>query len=875
MSDRLNLPRNCYKLVLVSKTLFVALSTIILFQSTTFAQSKPNIVVIYSDDAGYADFGFQNALSGQTTEFLTPNLDTLAQQGIRFSSGYVTASVCSPSRAGLLTGRYQQRFGYEHNIANANNAEDGMPTDQVMMTARFQELGYTTGVVGKWHLGREVAKQPQNRGVDEFYGLWRGSRPYFGINSDVTRKIRDENGPRDWVNEASFNNIPVDSAGKGRHVTDAFGDEASRFVANHAGDAEPFFLYMPFTAPHGPLTLAKQQDLDQFDGTSLTGERKTTAALVLAMDRAVGNILSRLDDPNGDGDTSDSVANNTIVVFANDNGGTSSHDNGVLRGNKGNAYEGGIRVPFLIRMPDPDNPGQFLTGNYDRPVSTFDLFATFMGAAGESMTTPTDGVDLTPYLTGEQTGDPHEILVWRKDSWAIRKGDWKLVKGTGSDPIMLTELAADGTGEFTDLSAANPEKYQELIRDFTAWETQMAKPSQSTSRTANRFDHFRFRQGAGTSLNWSDANVWNRESSSTNVTMIREDAYANAILEFYPKNNDSFVATNDMTRSSTLTFMLNELRFGGNFSGSADQVGTINGNDLLFVKNLNGEGPKIQLASNSSSSTGDFTFNIDTNLILFDDLLITGDSERTFNINGVISDFYESRGVTKNGTSRVTLTGANTYFGATTIIGGTLALGSGASLASPLIDVQAGGTLDASQIAGGLDISGKTLQGSGDVQGNLVIGTDGVHAPGNSPGIQTVNGDYFLNGGTLEIELDGLMLGTEYDQVDINGSVDLAGGILDVQLGFLPTELDEFTIIDNNEFDLVTGLLSVDGITINEGETFERFFDNNEVTFGLSYIANGNDVVISVSSIRSVPEPSTFVLGMMVVVGFCTKRRRC
>jgi arylsulfatase A-like enzyme len=739
--------------------------------ASSHAADQPNIVFLFSDDAGYADFGFQDALTGQTTEFQSPNLDILAQQGVRFSNGYVAASVCSPSRAGLMTGQYPQRFGYEFNIANADNANDGMPIDQVMMPERFQELGYTTGVVGKWHLGRELAKQPQNQGADEFFGLWRGSRPYFGIESDVTRKIRDVNGPRDWVNEASFNNIPVDTGGEGRHVTDAFGDEASRFVANHAADVDPFFLYMPFTAPHGPLGTAKQQDVAEFDGTSLTGNRKNTAALVFAMDRAIGNILHRLDDPNDDGDTSDSIADNTIVVFANDNGGPSggNHINTPLRGTKGNAFEGGTRVPFLIRMPDPDNPGQFLTGDYDRAVSTLDLFPTFVAAAGESMTTHTDGVDLAPFLTGAQTGDPHEALIWRKAGWAIRKGDWKLVKGTSGNPIMLVQLAADGTGENTDLSAQEPEKYQELLRDFTEWETQMQKPSQTTSRSQNRFDHFVYRHDQSASANWSAADIWQQGGTSNNQTMIDEDAYANAILEFRPRDDASYTATNNMTRSSTLTYMLNELRLDGDFAGASDQSATIAGNDLLLVDNLQGQGPTIRLDS-TTSTAAEFTYNIDTNLVLYDNLTIAGDSGQAFVIGGGFSNFYEARSVTKTGVSSVTLTGVSSIGGSLTTQEGEVVLAAGL-LAVGELDNTAGGTFSF--------IGGKLQTPS--VLGNLV-NNGGTLAPGNSPGITAVSGDYTQSAGTLEIEIEGLLAGTDYDVVQIAGEL-TAGGTLQVVMG--------------------------------------------------------------------------------------------
>ena len=755
------------------------------------AAGGPNIVVLLADDAGYADFGFQDSLTGQTTEFKTPNLDSLAQQGIRFSNGYVSASTCSPSRAGLLTGQYQQRFGYEFNISNIDDPNDGMPTNQVMMTERFQQLGYTTGVVGKWHLGLELAKQPQNQGVDEFYGMWEGSRGYFGTETTAGKQIRDGNGVRNWTSEASFNNIPLDSAGKGRHVTDAFGDEASKFIANHAGDPDPFFLYLPFSSPHSPLTLAKQQDIDEFNGTSLSASERKIAALVFAMDRAVGNVLDRINDPNGDGDTSDSVADNTIVVFANDNGGTPSHDNGVLRGFKGESFEGGIRVPFLMRMPDPNNPGQFLIGDFDSPVTTRDLFPTFISAAGETMSTLTDGVDLTPFLTGQQTGDPHEMLAWRKggDDWAIRKGDWKLLSGNNGEPIQLVQLAANGSGEFVDLSAQNPEKFQELLVDFTAWEAEMSKQSQDSGRVSNRFDHFVYRENQTTSGNWSNTNIWQEAGTSNNSTMQPNDAYPNAILEFRPRNDTSYIATNNMTRSTTLTYMLNELRFDGTFSGGVNRSGTINGNDVLLVDNLQGQGPTIQLNSTKASGA-EFTFNIDTDLILFDDLTITGNSGLTFNINGDITAFSEDRSITKIGTSSVTLTGNNTFGGTLDVQQGAIVMAAG-SLAVSELNIAAGGIFQ---------FNGGTLK-TPSVVGSLV-NNGGTFAPGNSPAVTSITGGYTQNVGVLEIEIEGLIAGAEFDVVQIAGNL-TAGGTLKVVIGgsFSPQVGQVFEIITANSMD--------------------------------------------------------------------------
>ncbi len=769
------------------------------------AADKPNIVLLLADDAGYADFGFQQSLSGQSTEFKTPNLDALAQQGVRFSNGYVSASVCSPSRAGLLTGRYQQRFGYEFNIGNEDDPNDGMPTDQVMMTERFQQIGYTTGVVGKWHLGLEDAKQPQNQGVDEFFGLWQGSRGYFGVEGEAGRKIRDLNGPRDWTTEASFNDVPVDTGGKGRHVTDAFGDEASRFIASHADDAEPFFLYLPFTSPHSPFSAAKQQDLNEFNGTSLVGERKTIAALTFAMDRAVGSVLNRINDPNGDGDMSDSIADNTIVVFASDNGGTPSHDNGVLAGFKGDAFEGGTRVPFLIRMPDPENPGQFLSGEYANPVSTIDLLPTFIAAAGEEMTTPTDGVDLTPFLTGVQTGAPHEFLAWRKGDtgWAIRKGDWKLFVGEKGEPIRLAQLAADGSGELTDLSDQQPEKRQELVRDFTAWEAEMGKQTQDSRKDSNRFDHFIYRQQQATNGNWDGTNAWQQAGTSNNVSMAPNDAYPNAILEFRPRDDANYVATNNMNRVSGFTYMLNQIRLSGEFSGTTSRSATIDGNDLLFVDDLDGNAPVIRLDA-TRTTVANFAYNLNSNLILFDDLTISGDSSLQYNINGHISRFYEDRNVTKTGASSVTLTGINDFGGVLDIQQGGVSLADGRITTSKL-NIAASASFD---------FTGGTLAAAAIV-GDLV-NNGGVFAPGKSPAITTVVGDYTQSAGILEIEINGEVAGVGFDVLQVTGEL-TAAGTLKVLLPetYVPQFGQEFEVITANS---ITGNFTLDSPQDLDGE---------------------------------------------------------
>ncbi|MCI0332467.1 MAG: sulfatase-like hydrolase/transferase [Planctomycetes bacterium] len=381
------------------------------------ANTQPNIVVIMSDDAGYNDFGFMSALNGMPTDIRTPNLDALAARSMVMSSGYVSGAVCSPSRAGLLTGQYQQRFGHED---NPNALGEGLEAGQQLITHHLKNLGYTTGAVGKWHLGyEEGVSRPLDVGFDEFYGVFGGGRPYWGLGiTDHGRTMRrgNENIEPQWVNEGDA--IRYDPV-HGRYTTDAWGEEAVDFINRHAGDENPFFLYVPFQAPHSPFH-AKQADLDLFSEIADPG-RRAVAAMTYAMDRAVGDITTAL--------AANGVEDNTIVVFLNDNGGPApsvgAYSNGPLRGNKGSMFEGGIRVPYMIKVPG------MAPGVYDNPVISLDLLPTLVNAAGGDATQiDTNGTDLMPYLSGDAGGDPHEYLFWRglDGRFAVRKGDWKLVR---------------------------------------------------------------------------------------------------------------------------------------------------------------------------------------------------------------------------------------------------------------------------------------------------------------------------------------------------------------------------------------------------------------------------------------------------------------
>ncbi|MEO0478079.1 MAG: sulfatase [Planctomycetota bacterium] len=412
------------------------------------AAPPPNIVLIVADDAGYVDFGFQ----GSTTH-PTPHLDRLASEGVRFTQAYVTASVCSPSRAGLLTGRYQQRFGHEFNLPGmADEAVPpelrGLPLSERTIADHLRAQGYATGLVGKWHLGAEPRFHPQERGFDEFFGMLEGSDGYHVGKAKRVLRGRKAVAPEE---------LP--------YLTDAFGDEAAGFVARHA--EKPFFLFLSFTAPHTPMQ-AREDLLAETRAEFETAARAKNAAMTRSLDDAVGKVLAALD--------AHGVADNTLLVFTNDNGGAlpyNASDNGSLRGTKGTVLEGGLRVPMLMRWPRRLAAGT----EYSHPVSTLDLLPTFDEAARSTIKSDRalDGVSLLPFLTDDDGSRPHETLYW-KLNWgaAIRRGDAKLVR-TPDEQTWLFDLASDPE-ETTDLSESNPQLAHALGARLEEWEQSLPDP---------------------------------------------------------------------------------------------------------------------------------------------------------------------------------------------------------------------------------------------------------------------------------------------------------------------------------------------------------------------------------------------------------------
>jgi arylsulfatase A-like enzyme len=412
---------------------------------------KPNVVVILADDLGYADVGFTGGKS-----IPTPHIDRLAAAGVRFTQGYVSHPFCSPTRAGLLTGRYQQRFGHEYNPRyDPKDDRSGLPTTERTLADVLGQAGYATGAVGKWHLGATARFHPNRRGFAEFFGFIGGSHNYFsglpGTGQYIIPLIR--------------NGDPVDER---EYLTEAFAREAVAFIERHR--SEPFFLYLAFNAPHGPFQAPPQRYLDRFPGIA-DGQRRTYGAMVSALDDAVGRVLTTLRETQ--------LETRTLVFFLSDNGGRREamvSSNGVLRGYKEELFEGGIRVPFVAAWPGTLRPGA-----YQPPVIALDVWATVVSAAGA--TPPSDrridGVDLMPYLRGRKTGSPHHRLFWRTGgglAYAVRQGDDKLVKEKGSETPALFDLLRD-PGETRDLAARRPDLVRRLLRAYEGWNAELIPPA--------------------------------------------------------------------------------------------------------------------------------------------------------------------------------------------------------------------------------------------------------------------------------------------------------------------------------------------------------------------------------------------------------------
>jgi len=417
------------------------------------AARRPNVLFILADDLGYGDVGCYGG-----RDIPTPHIDALAAAGLRFTDGYASAPVCAPSRAGFLTGRYQQRFGLEENpgaVSNLNRETYGLPLSERTIADEMKSAGYATGIVGKWHLGVAERFGPLRRGFSECFAFLEAWHNYVNLRQDPRIIYRND---KPHVETAEY-------------LTDALTREGVEFIRRNR--ARPWFLFMSYSAPHTPIQ-ATGRYLDRFPHIA-DPARRTYAAMVSALDDGVGELMKALRELD--------LEENTLVFFVSDNGAplhlTSSvtgqerpidvGSNAPFSGRKGQLLEGGIRVPFIAHWK-----GRIAPGVCPHPVTMLDILPTSLAVAGAAPPAgrTIDGVNLLPLLSGQSNAAPHEILFWRIGTQAaVRRGNWKLVRVDGG-PWRLYDLAVDAV-EANDLAQANRKVYDELLAAYRGWEAQL------------------------------------------------------------------------------------------------------------------------------------------------------------------------------------------------------------------------------------------------------------------------------------------------------------------------------------------------------------------------------------------------------------------
>ncbi|MBT3199150.1 MAG: sulfatase-like hydrolase/transferase [Phycisphaerales bacterium] len=447
---------------------------------------QPNIVILFADDLGYGELGCQG-----NTQIPTPHIDSIAANGIRFTDGYVTAPYCSPSRAGMMSGRYQHRFGYTINVMPhvKGGTSDGLPRSETTLGEYLKGCGYTTGAIGKWHLGASEALNPVNNGFDYFYGFAHEGhyfvpKPYKGVTTMLRKKSLPDGAKGRWTspdrklvlhdilgNEPLYDlHNPIlrglKTVEEPRYLTDALTDEAAQFIKKNK--SRPFLLYLAYNAVHSPLQGADKY-MKKMGGIKDI-QRRIFAAMLSNLDDSVGTVLKTIRQCK--------LEEDTLIFFLSDNGGPTKEltsSNLPLRGGKGSLTEGGVRIPFMVQWKSALPSGKV----YRRPVSSLDIYATAAKAAGRpAPPNKVDGVDLIPYLTGVTKGDPHRYLYWRRrGSVAMRAGDWKILKERQKKPWRLYNLAED-ISESKDLSATRPEKLKELLTKCKTFERELKSDQQ-------------------------------------------------------------------------------------------------------------------------------------------------------------------------------------------------------------------------------------------------------------------------------------------------------------------------------------------------------------------------------------------------------------
>lgn len=397
--------------------------------------TQPNVIVILIDDAGYVDFGFMGS-----EDLQTPNIDKLAKNGVVFTDAHVSATVCAPSRAGLITGRYQQRFGFEAN----GTAGIGLSDDVTTIADVFQKNGYNTYALGKWHLGEDVSDHPNQRGFKDFYGFISGSRSYFPIKNPSKNDMLQNNGER----------VIFDG-----YMTDVLGDQSLKYIED--SKEQPFFMYLAYNAVHTPMH-AKKEDLKKFKNHP----RQKLAAMTWSLDENIGKLTDKLEALG--------IRDNTIIYFLSDNGGAHNNQSktGPLKGWKGNKFEGGHRVPFVMSWPSKIKGDEKFNGL----TSSLDIFATSIAAANiNENNLELDGVDLMPYLSKTKTGNPHKNLFWKKlEASAIRTGDYKMITLNNYGSVVYN--LKEDLGESKNIIDSEISISENLEKTYKKWENTLMKP---------------------------------------------------------------------------------------------------------------------------------------------------------------------------------------------------------------------------------------------------------------------------------------------------------------------------------------------------------------------------------------------------------------
>lgn len=424
------------------------LIVLLIFTSITYAQQdeRPNILIILSDDQGWGDVGFNGG-----TDIPTTNLDKLAKEGVVFSQGYASHPYCSPSRAGLLSGRYQQRFGHENNPENTKQGEEtviGLPINELMISELLQKNDYQTCAIGKWHLGNADKYSPNNRGFDDWFGFSGGGINYWGKTKENNRELgvmRD--GKLVPQNELTY-------------LTDDFSNEAVKYIDKYSKNDKPFFMYLAYNAPYAPIQATKEYT-DQVQHIEF-GDRAAYGAMVVGMDVGIGKVIDKLKET-GEYD-------NTLIIFYSDNGG---HSHGAssepYRGHKGMLFEGGIREPFLIAWPNKIKGNQV----YKEPIIALDIFPTILAAANikKPKRKALDGVDLLPILTNKKEVLKERTLYWRYAGgagYAVRDKNYKLVNSYYKKDLFLFDLDKDELERYS-IADKYPDIVETLKKKYQVW----------------------------------------------------------------------------------------------------------------------------------------------------------------------------------------------------------------------------------------------------------------------------------------------------------------------------------------------------------------------------------------------------------------------